>query len=120
MGRCAVVTEHEREWLCGTGSLILRLPKAIYAPYLAMLIGTPGAREYLGGASVGTTMQNLNQSILARMSLAVPPLAEQRRIVAKVNQLMALVDQFEAQLEASQETATSLINAVVAELTAEA
>ena len=45
------------------------------------------------------------------------PDAEQRRIVAKVNQLMALVDELEAQLAASHATAANLLTAVVAELT---
>jgi type I restriction enzyme S subunit len=117
MGRCAIVTNREEGWLCGTGSLVLRMPTSFYAPFLAMVIGAPEAREYLGGTSVGTTMQNLNQSILARMPVGVPPLAEQRRIVAKVDQLMTLVDQLEAQLTQSHATSERLMDALVAELT---
>ena len=49
--------------------------------------------------------------------LALPPLAEQRRIVAKVGQLMALVDALEQQLAASRATAANLLSALVAELT---
>jgi len=119
MGRCAVVTEGEEGWLCGTGSLVLRLPNVPHTPFPAILIGSPEVREYLGSASVGTTMQNLNQSILARMPIGVPPLAEQRRIVAKVDQPMALVDQLETQLAASRATAGNLMEALVAELTAQ-
>jgi type I restriction enzyme S subunit len=48
--------------------------------------------------------------------LALPPLAEQRRIVAKVNELMALVDQLESQITASEEAGTKLLDALVAEL----
>jgi hypothetical protein len=44
-------------------------------------------------------------------------LAEQRRIVAKVEQLMALVDALETQLSASRATAANLLSALVAELT---
>ena len=40
-------------------------------------------------------MQNLNQTILLNLPLGLPPLAEQHRIVAKVNELMALCDQLE-------------------------
>lgn len=50
------------------------------------------------------------------MLIPIPPADEQRRIVAKVDQLMALVDQLEAQLEQSRSTATSLLNALVSEL----
>lgn len=62
-------------------------------------------------------MQNLNQSILAKMPVGVPPLAEQRRIVAKVDQLMALVGELETQLTSTRATAAKLMEAVVAELT---
>jgi type I restriction enzyme S subunit len=117
MGRCAIVTKAEHGWLCGTGSLVLRMPTGMYAPFLALLIGAPEAREYLGGASVGTTMQNLNQGILAKMPVGVPPLAEQRRIVAKVSELMALVDELETQLAASRAAGEKLLTALVAELT---
>lgn len=46
-------------------------------------------------------------------------LAEQRRIVAKVDQLMALVDELEAQLAASRAAGEKLLAALVAELTAQ-
>ena len=50
------------------------------------------------------------------ISFPLPPLAEQRRIVAKVEQLMALVDALETQLAASRATAANLLSALVAEL----
>ena len=43
--------------------------------------------------------------------------AEQRRIVAKVEQLMGLVDALETQLAASRATAANLLSALVTELT---
>ena len=113
MGRCAVVTEQEDGWLCGTGSLILRLSRCLYPEYLAMLIGSPYVREYLGGSAVGTTMQNLNQSILLKMTIGLPPLAEQRRIVAKVDELMAVCDRLEASLARGEETRGRLVEAVL-------
>ena len=42
-----------------------------------------------------------------------PPLTEQRRIVAKVEQLMALVDALETQLTAARATAANLLTALV-------
>jgi type I restriction enzyme, S subunit len=52
-----------------------------------------------------------------RLRYVLPPLAEQRRIVAKVEQLMALVDVLETQLATSRATAANLLSALVAELT---
>ena len=113
MGRCGVVTEREDGWLCGTGSLILRLPSCLFPPFLVTLIGSPFVREYLGGSAVGATMQNLNQSILLNLVVGLPPLAEQRRIVAKVEELMALCDRLEAQLDAAQDESRRLLEAVL-------
>ncbi len=55
---------------------------------------------------------------MCNLPIALPPLAEQRRIVAKVEQLMALVDALEQQLAASRATGEKLLAALVAELTA--
>ncbi|HCU57929.1 MAG TPA: hypothetical protein DF984_06880 [Anaerolineaceae bacterium] len=55
---------------------------------------------------------------VGEMLIPLPPLAEQRRIVAKVDQLMALVDELETHLAASRFTAKNLLEALVAELTA--
>ena len=115
MGRCAVVTEQEDGWLCGTGSLILRLPRCLYPGYLAMLIGSPYVREYLGSFAVGATMQNLNQSILLKMSIGLPPLAEQQRIVAKVDEVMAVCDRLEASLATGESSRHRLLEVLLSE-----
>ena len=65
-------------------------------------------------------MPKINQTELNALAVPVPPLVEQHRIVAKVDQLMALVDQLEAQLAASRTAAANLLEAIVAELTAQA
>jgi type I restriction enzyme S subunit len=113
MGRCAVVTEKEDGWLCGTGSLILRLSSCVSARFFVLLIGSPLVRERLGGSAVGATMQNLNQSILLNLVVGVPPLAEQHRIVAKVDELMSLCDQLEARLATAQIEAARLLESVL-------
>ena len=66
----------------------------------------------------GSAQPKMNQAKMNSIPIALPPLAEQRRIVAKVEQLMALVDALETQLAASRATAANLLSALVAELTA--
>lgn len=60
---------------------------------------------------------NFNGTKLAHTLFPIPPFAEQRRIVAKVDLLMVLVDEWEARLTATRTTATQLLDALVAELT---
>jgi type I restriction enzyme S subunit len=48
-----------------------------------------------------------------RIPVALPPLAEQRRIVARVDELMALCDRLEASLSASEHTRRRLLDALL-------
>ena len=59
----------------------------------------------------------LHSQKILRVPFPVCSLAEQRRIVAKVDQLMALVDKLEAQLTASRSSSKKLMEAVVGEIT---
>ena len=63
---------------------------------------------------------NIGKEKIEELLLPLPPLAEQRRIVAKVDQLMALVDQLETQIAASRATGADLVDAIVSELAAAA
>ena len=49
------------------------------------------------------------------MVFPVPPIAEQTRIVAKVDELMVLCDRLEANLAAADETRRRLLEALIAE-----
>lgn len=92
MGRCAVVTEKEDGWLCGTGSFFMEPSMSLYVYYVVSLFSSPYVKFYLGGKSVGTTMSNLNHTILSKMPIPLPPLAEQRRIVAKLDEILPLCE----------------------------
>ncbi len=59
----------------------------------------------------------LSLGLIRQIPFPLPPHAEQRRIVAKVDELMKLVDALETQLAASRATAANLLAAIVAELT---
>jgi type I restriction enzyme, S subunit len=65
----------------------------------------------------GSAQPKMNQAKMNSIPIALPPLAEQRRIVAKVEQLMTLVDELETHLTPTRTTAQNLLSALVAELT---
>jgi len=92
MGRCAVVSEKETGWLCGTGSFFMTPSSYMFDHYLSVFFTTPYAKAYLSGASVGTTMSNLNHRILSSMPVPLPPLAEQKRIVTKLEEILPLCE----------------------------
>ena len=77
------------------------------------------AAEAMRATAGGGVQSFVSLGFLRNYPFPLPPLAEQSRIVAKVDQLMALVDHLESQLVAFRATGTSLINAMIAELTVE-
>jgi type I restriction enzyme S subunit len=90
---------------------------ALFPEYLKIYLRTESVRASLLGRSTSITMSQVNHTSVDKLKIPLPPLAEQRRIVAKVDQLMALVDELETQLAASRATAKNLLQALVAELT---
>lgn len=113
LGRCALVTSREQGWLCGTGSFVLKFNEKVCRRFVLMLFKSEHTRSYLAGKSVGSTMTNLNHGILNAMPIGIPPLEEQYRIVAKVDELMALCDQLQAQINKAQTTQIHLADAIV-------
>ena len=75
-------------------------------------------RGELARTCTGMKVRHTSPDRVLKVPFPLPPLAEQLRIVAKVDQLMALVEQLETQLAASRTTAANLLEALVAELTA--
>jgi type I restriction enzyme, S subunit len=120
VGRAAMVSGAEEGWLCGTGSFFLRFQNDACREYMIVLLRCEPVRKYLAGEAVGITMVNLNHSILKKMPLAIPPLAEQHRIVVKVDELMALCDQLEVQLTTTEADSRRLLEAVLHEALAPA
>ena len=76
IGRCAYVTEAEAGWLCGTGCMVARFPR-VDPRYLVQVFRNTGFAPQLALCAVGSTMPNLNSSILGRMIVPIPPPLEQ-------------------------------------------
>ena len=75
--------------------------------------------EKLREMSLGGVISYIKIGFLTGAPFPLPPLAEQKRIVAKVDELMKLVDQLEAQLTTARTTAENLLNALLADLTSQ-
>ena len=104
MGRSALVTKRENNWLCGTGSFVLKFNDKVSREFLLLLFKTDYVKNYLGGNSVGSTMTNLNHGILYKMPFLIPPVAEQERVVQKVKILFSLCDKLKLKINDTQLT----------------
>ena len=82
MGRAGLVHAENIGWLCGTGSLRARLNKEIVMPeFVLYQFSLAGVVDFLSLQSVGSTMDNLNTTILGNIPIAVPPLSEQQEVL---------------------------------------
>jgi len=86
--------------------------------YLFWFFRTPFFRSYVDGLNKGTLIQHMFTSQLDEARIMVPPLAEQKRIVAKVEHLMKLCDALETALRRREDRAAKLAEAVVQEMVA--
>ncbi|UNK04452.2 restriction endonuclease subunit S [Psychrobacter raelei] len=79
---------------------------------LIQLLATPFQSQLKENAT-GMTATGIKASKLKEIPIIIPPLAEQKRIVAKVDELMAICEQLKEQLQQSQQTQVNLTDALV-------
>lgn len=92
-----------------------------YVPqYFRMALSSPFFQEYVNARSYGMKMPRLGTQDARNALIPLPPLAEQSRIVARVEELMRLCDALQAkgQLEATQHA--QLLSTLLGTLTASA
>jgi type I restriction enzyme S subunit len=102
--KCALATDKEDGWLCGTGCLRVRLGNAPADPdFVHAYLSSPSVRAWIVRHSIGATMPNLNTGILRSLPVALPPPEETRNIgtiwqalINKTNQLASMNQKLEA------------------------
>jgi len=118
MGRCAVVGPEECGWICATGCLRISPNQSVALPdFLQLAIQSQRVREWLSLQSVGSTMENLNASILGRVPLPLPPIVEQAAILARIAKQSVSIDDLIGKANTAialmREHRTALISAAV-------
>jgi type I restriction enzyme S subunit len=92
IGRCAVVSDAQEGWLCGTGCFFIRPSSRVEPSFMAHLIRSPRYRARLAALSTGATMPNLSNGALSGLEVVLPDLAEQKRLLAEIDALSAQTD----------------------------
>ena len=86
--KCAYVSNEQDGWFCGTGCLKISITSPLAIPkFVAYQLSTAEIRSWIVGNAVGTTMLNLNTSVLSDVPLRLPELSSQMRIVEMLDSL---------------------------------
>ncbi len=83
--------------------------------FLHCLVLSPYFQAFISDGQTGAGRGGLPKNKMDRIPVPLPPLAEQRRIVAKVDELMALCDRLEASLSNGDDSRSRLLDALLYE-----
>lgn len=94
IGRQALITSREENWLCGTGCLKVNLgKKEIISPiFLHYYFKLPEVVDYLKNQAIGATMPNLNTEILKRIPIRYPSIENQNKIIGILSAYDELIE----------------------------
>jgi len=117
LGRITQVPDEYEEGIINQALLRVRIEsKLISDSFFKMLFRSPYFQNQIFGNSTGMAIPNVKGvKELKAIPLPLPPLAEQHRIVAKVDELMALCDQMEDRLTTTATARRQLLEATLVE-----
>lgn len=72
LDRRALVTDAEEGWVCGTGSVRVRLRQGVDPRAVVLALSSRSTVRWLQDNASGTTMPNLNAGIVARIPISLP------------------------------------------------
>lgn len=107
VGSCVIVDKIERKLMLSDKILRISFDEMICSDFILCAMKSKYVREQIERSATGSspTMKNISQESIKNYSLPLPPLAEQKEIVAWVEQHLQTITQLETQI-ATRETAT--------------
>ncbi|WP_413792802.1 MULTISPECIES: restriction endonuclease subunit S [unclassified Pseudomonas] len=117
MGEAAIVPDGERVCL-GQRSMLIRLFHELFSNrFLLYVIQSPSFQARMIDTAIGMTVKHLRVGGVEDLVVPVPPKVEQDRIVAVVDELFRMCDQYADQLSRKQRIATNFAMSAISSLT---
>jgi len=116
VARSVVAEETPKRLMLSDKIVRLKLTSMCARRYMNLANSAPLARRYYSQVAGGTSssMKNVSREQILNLPIALPPLAEQHRIVAKFDSLVAICDTLKRQINAATEKQIALLNAFMA------
>lgn len=116
MGNIALVDISEK-FALAQRVICFQLHELSIGPFLKLAMMSSTFQSQLLEVATGMTATGIKSSRLKEIPVLLPPLAEQQRVVAKVDELMALCDRLEAQQADAESAHARLVQALLDSLT---
>ncbi len=92
IGKAAIIKEEHNNLSVGAFLRIIRINDNLQKTFIGFYFFTITYRNYIREIVKGVNINNIKDSYLNEMLLPLPPLAEQQRIVAKIEELFTKLD----------------------------
>jgi type I restriction enzyme S subunit len=113
IGRCALVPDEFPEANVSQHVVIIRPVLRQYRFFLHMVLISDHIQNMVQNVQVGVSREGLSVAKLQNFVIPLPPLPEQARIVARVEELMATCDRLEAALSSMEQEAKKFAQSVM-------
>lgn len=81
--RSALISANQGGWFLGSDGLSIRSNSTVHSPYIALQLQNSRVKAWLLQHAIGTTMPSLNQAILERVVISVPPTKAEQEAIAE-------------------------------------
>ena len=114
MGRCALVLEDFEEGNVSQHVCIIR-PLLVINKFYHSIVLSPFFQKFVFSSTTGAGREGLPKYNLEQFLIPIPPLAEQNRIVQKLDELMQYCNELEASVKQSESQNEKLLQQVLRE-----
>ena len=95
IGKCFIVPNLKRPMTLAPNSIMVKMTSESLIKYLYFFFNSPIGNSELWHITSGTTMKKFNKTGLKTILIPLPPLEEQKRIVAKIDKMMMQIDEIQ-------------------------
>ena len=113
MGEAAIIPLGAKYCLGQRTMLIRPMHEFIFNEYLLITLTEPHLLERSSDSAIGSTVKHLRVGAVEELNIPLPPLAEQHRIVSRVDALMAICDQLKSQIISANQLQQKLADVVI-------
>ncbi len=115
VGICAIYTGKDNEFMYPDLLMRFRTAEILLKEYIHSALVSPFNREYFMANAKGAqkTMPKINQECVVNTLIPLPPLAEQKEIVTRVEQHLQTITQLETQIATRETTTKQLMQSIL-------